>query len=329
MMTLGEAAALFATPARLKALTQLIADRKARRVALAGLRGSAASVLLGKVADVKRPMVVVADDADSAGYLYHDLSRVAGCEVAFFPSGYKRHIKYGRVDAPQQILRAEAIDGWRAGRIGWIVTYPDALAERVPMREELEKSTLKLATARKADIAEVEGRLEELGFRHVDYVYEPGQFARRGSILDVFSYSNELPYRLDFFDDEIDSIRTFNVETQLSEQRLGEVSIVAASAAEGSGEHGVSLLEFIGTDAPIFIAVSSALTATVRDIAGQQYSESAAIAEEGDPDAMRKVVDAEDFARRLEGFRIFEFGLTASASGADAVMEFDTAPQAL
>ena len=329
MMTLGEAAALFATPARLKALTQLIADRKARRVALAGLRGSAASVLLGKVADVKRPMVVVADDADSAGYLYHDLSRVAGCEVAFFPSGYKRHIKYGRVDAPQQILRAEAIDGWRAGRIGWIVTYPDALAERVPMREELEKSTLKLATARKADIAEVEDRLEELGFRHVDYVYEPGQFARRGSILDVFSYSNELPYRLDFFDDEIDSIRTFNVETQLSEQRLGEVSIVAASAAEGSGEHGVSLLEFIGSDAPIFIADTSALTATVRDIAGQQYSESAAIAEEGDPDAMRKVVDAEDFVRRLGDFRIFEFGMTASASGADAVMEFDTAPQAL
>ena len=197
------------------------------------------------------------------------------------------------------------------------------------MREELEKSTLKLATARKADIAEVEGRLEDLGFRHVDYVYEPGQFARRGSILDVFSYSNELPYRLDFFDDEIDSIRTFNVETQLSEQRLGEVSIVAASAAEGSGEHGVSLLEFIGNDAPIFIADTSALTATVRDIAGQQYSESAAIAEEGDPDAMRKVVDAEDFVRRLGDFRIFEFGMTASASGADAVMEFDTAPQAL
>ena len=130
MMTLGEAAALFATPARLKALRKLIGDRKARRVTLAGLKGSAAAVLLGKAADKKKPMVIVADDADSAGYLYHDLSRVADCEVAFFPSGYKRHIKYGRLDPPQQILRAETLDAWRNGTIGWIVTYPDALAER-------------------------------------------------------------------------------------------------------------------------------------------------------------------------------------------------------
>ncbi len=329
MMTLGEAAALFATPARLKALKKLIGDKKARRATLAGLKGSAAAVLLGKVADAKHPMVIVADDADSAGYLYHDLSRVAGCEVAFFPAGYKRHIKYGGVDAPQQILRAEAIDAWRNGKIGWIVTYPDALAERVPMMEDLEKSTLKLTTAKKANIAKVEEKLEQLGFRQVDYVYEPGQFARRGSILDVFSYSNELPYRLDFFDDEIDSIRTFNVETQLSEQRLGEVSIVAASAAEGSSEHGVSLLEFIGNETPLFVADKSALVATVRDIASQQYSESAAIAEEGDAESMKKVVDAEDFASRIEDFRIFEFGMTATTSGADAVMEFNTSPQAL
>ena len=328
-MTLGEAAALFATPGRLKALKKLIDDKKATRATLAGLKGSAAAVLLGKSASTKHPMVIVGDDADSAGYLYHDLSRVAECEVAFFPSGYKRHIKYGRIDAPQQILRAEALDGWRAGKIGWIVTYPEALAERVPVKEELEKNTLKLSTTKKADIAKVEDRLRELGFRQVDYVYEPGQFARRGSILDVFSYSNELPYRIDFFDDEIDSIRTFNVETQLSEQRLGDVSIVAASAAEGSGEHGVSLLEFIGDTTPLFVADTSALVATVRDIASQQYSESAAIAEEGDPEAMKKVVDAEDFARRLEGLRIFQFGMTATTSGADAVMEFNTSPQAL
>ncbi|MDE5997131.1 MAG: transcription-repair coupling factor, partial [Muribaculaceae bacterium] len=328
-MTLGEAAALFATPSRLKALKKLIDDKKAKRITLAGLKGSAAAVLLGKAASIRQPMVIVADDADSAGYLYHDLSRVAEYEVTFFPSGYKRHIKYGRIDAPQQILRAEALDGWRTGKIGWIVTYPDALAERVPIKEELEKNTLKLSTTKKADISKVENRLEELGFRQVDYVYEPGQFARRGSILDVFSYSNELPYRIDFFDDEIDSIRTFNVETQLSEQRLGDVSIVAASAAEGSGEHGVSLLEFISNTTPLFVADTSALVATVRDIASQQYSESAAIAEEGDPESMKKVVDAEDFARRLETFRIFQFGMTATTSGTDAVMEFNTSPQAL
>ncbi len=328
-MTLGEAAALFATPSRLKALKKLVGDKKVSRVALCGLKGSAASVLLGKSSDAKQPMVIVADDADSAGYLYHDLSRVAECEVAFFPSGYKRHIKYGRIDAPQQILRAEALDGWENGKVGCIVTYPEALAERVPLKADLEKNTLKLSTAKHADIGDVEDRLLELGFRQVDYVYEPGQFARRGSILDVFSYSNELPYRLDFFDDEIDSIRTFNVETQLSEQRLGKISIVAASAAEGNDERGVSLLEFIGESIPLFVADASALVATVRDIASQEYSESAAIAEEGDPEAMKKVVDAEDFATRLEKFRIFEYGMTVTPTGKDAVMEFNTSPQAL
>ncbi|MDE6023116.1 MAG: transcription-repair coupling factor, partial [Muribaculaceae bacterium] len=113
MMTLGEAASLFATSARLKALRKLIDDRKASRISLTGLKGSSAAMLLGKLADVQQPMVIVADDADSAGYLYHDLSRVSECEVGFFPSGYKRHIKYGRIDAPQQILRAETLDGWR------------------------------------------------------------------------------------------------------------------------------------------------------------------------------------------------------------------------
>ncbi|MDE6022929.1 MAG: DEAD/DEAH box helicase, partial [Muribaculaceae bacterium] len=127
----------------------------------------------------------------------------------------------------------------------------------------------------------------------------------------------------------IDSIRTFNVETQLSEQRLGEVSIVPASAAEGKGEHGVSLLEFIGKETVLFVADTSVLVSTIRDIASQHYSESAAIAEEGDAGSMEKVVDAEDFAARLIGFRIFEFGMTASGKDADATLSFETSPQAL
>ena len=329
-MTIGEAAALFATPARLKALKRLVGDRSVRRGALAGLKGSSAAVLLGSLPASEGPMLIVADDADSAGYLYHDLSRVAPADtVGFFPSGYKRHIKYGRIDAPQQILRAETLDGWRGGRLRWAVTYPEALAERVPIREELEKNTLVLKTSGKADIGEVEDRLADLGFRRVDYVYEPGQFARRGSILDVFSYSNELPYRVDFFDDEIDSIRTFNVETQLSEQRLGEMSVVPASAAEGDSASGVSLLEFVGDKTVVFASSVAALEATVRDIASQSYSESAAIAEEGDPRAMEKVVDAEDFCLRLKDMRVIEFGMTVTGSGADGVMNFDTSPQAL
>ena len=331
MMTIGEAAELFATPARVKALVNLVGNKDVRKASLVGLKGSAAAVLMGRMPASCAPCIVVADDADTAGYLYHDLSRVVGdgAAVGFFPSGYRRHIKYGRTDPPQQILRAETLDGWRSGMLRWVVTYPEALAERVPVREQLEKNTLVLSTRKKADIGKTEERLREMGFREVDYVYEPGQFARRGSILDVFSYSNELPYRLDFFDDEIDSIRTFNVETQLSEQRLQEMSVVPPSAAEGDCVNGVSLLEFAGSGTVLFVASASTLMATVRDIASQTFSESAVLADEGDPHAMEKVVDPDDFERRLGKSRIFEFGMTVTGSGADAVLEFNTSPQAL
>lgn len=329
-MTLSETAALFATPARKKALLKLVKDRSVTRAALVGLRGSAAAMMIGSVSETSAPMILVADDADTAGYLYHDLSRVAASgTVGFFPSGYRRHVKYGRVDAPQQILRAETLDGWRSGRLKWVVSYPDALAERVPVREELEKNTLQLSTRGKADIGEIQDKLRDLGFREVDYVYEPGQFARRGSILDVFSYSNEVPYRLDFFDDEIDSIRAFNVETQLSEQRLREMSVVPPSAAEGDSVAGVSLLEFAGEGTLLFVASAATLVRVVRDIASQSFSESAVLADEGDPHAMEKVVDPDDFERRLDRCRIFEFGMTVTGAGAEAVMEFNTSPQAL
>ena len=329
-LTIEEAGVLFATDAKVKALSKLSDNKKISRAALVGLKGSAAAVLLGRLAASGKRMIVVADDADTAGYLYHDISRTAqGREIAFFPSGYRRHIKYGRVDAPQQILRAETLDGWMSGNANVIITYPAALAERVPMKEELKKNTISLSTRKIVEIEKVEEKLFELGFRKVDYVYEPGQFARRGSILDVFSYSYELPYRIDFFDDEIDSIRTFNVETQLSEQRLQSMTVVPQMASEGDNVRGVSLLEFVGKDVAVFASSESILLSTVKDIASESYSESASIAGEGDAHSMERVVDANDFAARLSEMRLIEFGETASAAGADASMEFHTSPQAL
>lgn len=329
-LAIDAAGALFATDAKVRALAQLADDRKIHRASLTGLRGSAAAVLLGRLAATGRRMIVVADDADSAGYLYHDISRVCGDrEIAFFPSGYKRHIKYGRVDAPQQILRAETLDGWLSGDVTAVVTYPAAMAERVPMKEELKKNTLQLSTRRNVGIGEVEEKLIALGFRRVDYVYEPGQYARRGSILDVFSYSNELPYRLDFFDDEIDSIRTFNVETQLSEERLQQITVAPQKASEGDSVHGVSMLEFAGADTLIFAASEQILLTMVKETASEPYSESAAIAGEGDVHAMERVVDAADFAARLAGMRVVEFGETAKSAGADASLAFNTSPQSL
>ena len=128
-------------------------------------------------------------------------------------------IKYGQKDAANEILRTEVLSKLEQNEPVSIVTYPEALAEKVVSRQTLNQQTLTLATGKQYETEAITKKLTDYGFEHVDYVYEPGQFAMRGSILDVYSFASEYPYRIDFFGDEIDSIRTFEVETQLSKER--------------------------------------------------------------------------------------------------------------
>ncbi|MDE7509351.1 MAG: transcription-repair coupling factor, partial [Muribaculaceae bacterium] len=272
--------------------------------------------------------------------IYHDLCQISGSEnnVAIFPSGYKRHIKYGQPDPPAQILRTETLDAIRnSDTLRWIVTSPEALAEKVPTDNELSDLTLTIRSGRRLIMADLLKKLRELGFREVDYVYEPGQFARRGSILDVFSYSNEYPYRLDFFDDEVDSIRVFNVETQLSMERLESVTIIPLKAAETAD--GTSLVEFLrslhpkgerasGKEEPVILCQSSSLVVDrIKAIAAEDFSESALIADEGDPEAMSKVIDAEAFTQAFTTSKIVDFGYggvpQAALPDKGEVAEFD------
>ena len=199
-MTLQEAHKIFATDARVKSLQNILKDKSSLRIALTGLYGSAPAMLLASLPSRKSPYIVVADDFDTSGYIYHDLCQIAGEDkVGIFPSGYRRDIKYGQQDPPSQILRTETLDAWhKKTHPIWVVTSPEALAEKVPAGETLAESTLTLTTGKTADMDEVKKRLRELGFKETDYVYEPGQFAVRGSILDVYSFSGELPYRIDF-----------------------------------------------------------------------------------------------------------------------------------
>ena len=172
--------------------------------------------------------VCVLNDQEEAGYFYHDLMQLtASNEVYFFPSAYRRAIKYGHVDPANEILRTEVLSRLQDPDASFvIVTYPDALAERVVAREVLKENTLKISVGEKLDNMFVSDVLDEYGFEQVDYVYEPGQYALRGSILDVFSFSYEFPYRIDFFGDEVETIRTFDVETQLSKEKLDSIYIV-------------------------------------------------------------------------------------------------------
>lgn len=273
-----------------------------------GVAGSSAAMMITALPAGDAPVVVVGDTLDDAGYLYFDLCRLAGEEaVVFLPSGYRRDIKYGQVDAPNQILRTETLKRLADGNAAFLVTYPEALAETVASREELKAHTLLLSTSASADMDVTRHWLIENGFREVDYVYEPGQFAIRGSIFDIFSYSREQPVRLDFFGDDIESIRLFNVETQLSESRLDSIEITA-NMAEGAGR--ISLMDYLSPDSIIALRNEDFTINRIREVAEAGVSALTLLTEDGDKEAVKDIVDPERFAAKLAGFT--RIGFTAA-----------------
>lgn len=327
-MTIQELSDIFMTPQRRRAIDKSLGG-DALYTSSYSLAGSAAAMLLAAMTRRDEPILVIGDNLDDAGYLYHDISRVLGEEaVLMFPSGYKRDIKYGQVDPPSQILRTEALNHWHNDKkLRLVVTYPEALAERVASKETIARHTLHLKVNSTADMTETEKWLRDNGFVEEDYVYEPGHFAVRGSILDIFGYSNELPYRIDFFGDEIDSIRTFNIETQLSEQRVEEVAITSNVARLS---HGESLLDFISPSTLIAVRDAQYTVDRIAAIASETFSDSALIAEEGDKNAMCQVVDAEDFALKFDRFRQLRFTAAQQPDNkANAAIDFNCSPQGI
>ena len=309
-------------------MRSLLASKRNRLIVVDGLAGSAASMLFAKLPRRKQPYLIIANDLDEAGYIYNDLCQILDDkQVLIFPSGYKRDIKYGQVDPPNEILRTEVLSKWHSQKgLHCVVTFPEALAEKVCTREMVDKATIHIEVNATLDLTETGRRLRDFGFREVDYVYEPGQFALRGSILDVFSFSHELPYRIDFFGDEIDSIRTFNVETQLSQEQLDSIDILNNS---GSAEAGTSFIEFAGTDTLLICRDVEWLRQRVKAITEESISSSTLIAEEGDAHALGKVVDFSLFNDALDKCHRIDFSYGESAAKGNAKLSLNCTPQGI
>ena len=306
-MELSELKSVINTPSRQKAFARVLTDEKIRRISLDGLEGSSVAFALLHLLQLPGASFVVANDSDEAGYLFHDIEQIEkGEHVVFFPSGYKRDIKYGQIDAPAGIMRTDVLNRLKRKEPLLVVTYPEALAEKVVPEKVLEKNTLHITRSEPVDVSFVGNALREYGFKKVDYVYEPGQYAVRGSILDVFSYSNEYPYRIDFFGEDVESIRTFDVETQLSRENLEEVYIIPNVCNQV--EKGISILDFIEKNTCIAFRDVQWTLARIRATAGETLAEQALLTEEVDTHAMEKVVDANLFARQIEEFRWVEYG---------------------
>ncbi len=332
-MTITQLQQIYSKHPATAAVTGMLEDDSIKNIYLGGLSASAAplfsSVLAGRLAG---PWLFILGDLEEAGYFYHDLIQVLGSGgVLFFPSSFRRAVKYGQKDPANEVLRAEVLS--RLGQDGGgpllVVTYPDALAEKVISRSDLEQKVVKLHVGERVDIMYIAEVLHLYGFQRTDYVYEPGQYAIRGSIIDVFSFSSELPYRIDFFGDEVDSIRTFEVESQLSKERKEEVVIVPELM--GDSTKGVSLLEFmppatiIGVSDLLWLrqrmdTVTQEALAQNAVIASQDGEQSPALSLEG------LLVDSTDFTRRVLGFRRVEFGKQPSGT-ADATVRFETSIQ--
>ena len=231
-MNIEELLTLYARHPKVKALAKAITDKNLRQVNVVGLQASAAPLAFAAFQQhdkVPVPLFFILDDQEEAGYFYHDLVQLLGEQkVLFFPSSFRRAVKFGQRDAASEILRTEVLAKLTSTSTAapMVVSYPEAIVERVVSKKTMDDRTLQIRVGEQVDISFVEQTLFEFGFQRTDYVYEPGQFAVRGSLVDVFSFSSEYPYRIDFFGNEVDSIRTFEVESQLSRGQQELISLV-------------------------------------------------------------------------------------------------------
>lgn len=304
-------------------------------------------------ARLKRSVLFVLDDADEAGYFYHDLTQMLGQEsVFFFPSSYRRAVKYGQRDAANEILRTEVLARLSAGNPIFIVSYPDALAELVVSKQHLDEKILKLSVGQQIPQVDVVHQLRDFKLQEVDYVYEPGQFAVRGSIIDVYSYSCEFPFRIDFFGDEIDTIRTFSIEDQLSKDKRESIEVVPELATGQTVKQ--CFLQFLEPSALVVMKDYTYLHDCIEKIyndgfSTQSLTEQLEGATEMEAERIRQemkkelnLVSATDFQHALcEHVRV-EFGkmaegvlarkqdqLAEAKGHSNAVISFDMAPQPL
>lgn len=341
-MDIKEISSLYAMQPQVVALAKVLRDKSVKTVSLQGLVGSSAPMMFASAAHkAETTCLFILDDAEEAGYFYHDLTQIMGNEdVLFFPSSYRRQVKYGQRDSANEILRTEVLSRLAAGGASslFIVTHPEAVGELVVSRNRLDERTLSLRVGETYDVMRLTKTLREFGFMEVDYVYEPGQFAFRGSILDVFSYSCEYPFRIDFFGDDIDSIRSFEVQSQLSRDKKESIEIVPE--LDVIAEEKVPLLRFLPESTVLVMKDLS----YVRDVIDNTYNEgfsSQAVIErlEGlteveqqevmrELNAQNTLVSGSQFVYDIANFRRIELGGTP-VSTPDAQIRFDISPQPL
>ena len=239
---------LFRESSAQAALKTQLTEQSRDNCVVSGLVGSALSISIAELfKETALPFLLILNDKEQAAYHLNDLENILGDEsVLFYPGSYRRPYQIEQTDNANVLLRSEVLNRINSRKKpALIVTYPEALFEKVVTKKELEKNTLKISVGENLSIDFVNEVLFEYNFKRVDFVTEPGEFSVRGGILDVFSFSNDEPYRIEFFGDEFDSIRTFDVETQLSLEQLKKVFVIPNVENKLMEENRESFLKYI------------------------------------------------------------------------------------
>ncbi|MFI1744871.1 transcription-repair coupling factor [Thalassobellus sediminis] len=300
---------------------------------LKGLVGSSFSFVISSVfKETEKPFLIVFNDKEEAAFYLNDLEQLCGDkDVLFYPGSYRRPYQIEETDNANVLLRAEVLNRINSQKKpAIIVTYPDALFEQVVTRKELERNTLKIGVNDDLSIDFVNEVLFEYQFKRVDFVTEPGEFSVRGGIVDVFSFSHDQPYRIEFFGDEVDSIRTFDVETQLSIEQIKKINIIPNVANKLLEEKRQSFLKYIAQKTVVYFKNADLFFSRIDDFytkAEEAFKTLSSDIKHAQPNELFS--NSELLKKQLLEFSIVEFGSSAvfSSKGDTQSIAFNTSPQ--
>lgn len=305
------------------------------KIQLRGLVGSSdAMVVAATYLTHARPYIFVLPTHEDASYFLSDLESLFDKQILFFPASYRKAFEFTQIDSTHVLQRSETLNALnRSSDLPKIVvTYPEAIAEKVINKADLQKNTLEITQNTKLSIDFINEFLYEYDFERVDFVYEPGQFAIRGGIVDIFSFSNDLPYRIEFFGDEIESIRTFEIESQLSVNNIHTVTIIPNIQSKFLSNNHISLLEYVDKEAVVWMKDVQFTFDVIREGYKKSSQFWKALSESeinNNPEWIDPRVTFTDepyFASLLVDFPVIEFG-KQFVYKADRVIQFDTYPQ--
>lgn len=311
---------------KVEKLRESIANSE-KNVTISGLVGSSISLVMAEVfKNSDHPFLFILNDKEEAAYHLNDLENLLGDDdVLFFPGSYRRPYQIEETDNANVLLRSEVLNRINSRKKpALIVTYPEALFEKVVTRKELERNTLKISVGDEISIDFVNEVLFEYHFKRTDFVTEPGEFSVRGGILDVFSFSNDEPFRIEFFGDEVDSIRTFDVETQLSLEQQKKITIIPNIENKTIQEQRQTFFEYIAKKTVIFTKNEHLFLDTIQ----QLYKKAVTAFEALDP-MIKRLKPEELFGTKdllqtqLENFIRIQF---QNSPGENSI-DFNTKPQ--